>query len=93
VLVPPDDARAIFGELPVQADAVFAVVTAGNGFTVTVFLTKAEGPLQPIAVTWISTVPENPLAHVITPVEASILPAAALLKDQLNPVLLVAVVV
>ena len=52
----------------------------------------AEGPLHPFAVTRISTEPENPFAHVITPVDALIVPADALLSDQLKPVLLVAVV-
>jgi hypothetical protein len=32
-----------------------------------------------------STVPENPGVHVITPVEELILPAAGLLSDQENP--------
>ena len=50
-----------------------------------------EGPLQPLAVTCIKTVPENPFAHVITPAEV-IEPAEGLLNDQLNPVLFVAVV-
>ena len=49
-------------------------------------------PLQPLAVTCISTVPKNPLLQDITPVEALIEPAETLLKDQLNPVLFVAVV-
>ena len=62
------------------------------GVTVTVRTVCAEGPLQPLAVTWISTVPENPVAHVITPVVGFIVPASTLLSDQLNPVLLVAVV-
>ena len=62
------------------------------GVTVTVLITCADGPLQPLAVTWMSTVPENPLAQVITPVEALMLPAEPLLRLQLNPVLLVAVV-
>jgi hypothetical protein len=66
--------------------AVFA------GAIAAVLTTCAEGPLQPLAVTCISTEPENPFAHVITPVAASIEPAAALLIDQLKPVLLVAVV-
>ena len=47
--------------------------------------------MHPFAVTRISTVPENPLAQVITP-EELIEPAAALLKLQLNPVLFVEVV-
>jgi hypothetical protein len=55
-------------------------------------ITCDEGPLQPLAVTWISTEPENPFAHVITPVVAPMLPADPLLKVQLEPVLLVAVV-
>ena len=62
------------------------------GAIVAVLTTCAEGPLQPPAVTCISTEPENPLVHVITPVTASIEPAAALFIDQLKPVLLVAVV-
>ena len=62
------------------------------GVIFTVRLTIDDGPLQPLAVTWISTVPENPFAQVITPVPALIAPARALLKLQLNPVLFVAVV-
>jgi hypothetical protein len=54
-------------------------------------VTWAEGPLHPLAVTLISTDPENASFHVITPEEASIDPAAALLIDQLKLVLLVAV--
>jgi hypothetical protein len=42
-------------------------------------------------VTWILTVPEKPLAHVITP-ELFIEPAAPLLRLQLRPVLFVDVV-
>jgi hypothetical protein len=38
------------------------------------------------------TLPENPLAQVITPVTGSIDPAAELLSDQLKPVLFVALV-
>jgi hypothetical protein len=38
------------------------------------------------------TVPEKPLAQVMTPVVAPMTPAAPLLKLQLNPVLFVAVV-
>jgi hypothetical protein len=52
----------------------------------------AEGPLQPLALTWIFTVPENPFAQVMIPVVALIVPARALLTDQLKPVLLIAVV-
>jgi len=62
------------------------------GAIVTALTTCAEGPLQPLAVTRTSTEPENPFVHVITPVAASIEPAAELLNDQLNPVLSVAVV-
>jgi hypothetical protein len=59
----------------------------------TVLVTCEEGPLQPLAVTWILTVPKNPLAQVMTPVVAPMLPAEGLLRLQLKPVLLVAVVV
>ena len=59
---------------------------------VTVLITCEDGPLQPLAVTWIFTVPENPLAQVIIPVVALMLPAKPLLRLQLNPVLFVAVV-
>jgi hypothetical protein len=62
------------------------------GVTVTVLITCEEGPLQPLAVTWIFTIPENPLAQVIIPVVAPMLPAKPLLKLQLNPVLFVDVV-
>jgi hypothetical protein len=55
-------------------------------------MTCAEGPLQPLAVTWIFTVPENPLVQVIIPVVGPMLPAEGLLILQLNPVLFVAVV-
>jgi hypothetical protein len=58
----------------------------------TVLITCADGPLQPLAVTRISTVPEKPEAQVMTPVVAPMLPAEGLLRLQLNPVLLVAVV-
>ena len=59
---------------------------------VTVLITCADGPLQPLAVTWIFTLPENPLAQVMTPVEPLMLPAEELLRLQLKPVLFVAVV-
>ena len=62
------------------------------GVIVTVLITCEDGPLQPLAVTWIFVVPENPLAQVITPVAATIEPAKPLLKLQLYPVLFVAVV-
>jgi hypothetical protein len=45
-----------------------------------------------LAVTWILTFPENPLAQVMTPVEASMLPADGLLRLQLKLVLFIAVV-
>jgi hypothetical protein len=86
----------VVGALPWQIVVADGVGTAGIptvGVTVTGLITFADGPLHPMAVTSIFTVPEKPFAHVITPVEASILPAAALLKDQLKPALLVAVVV
>jgi hypothetical protein len=59
---------------------------------VTVLVTCAEGPLHPLAVTCIFTVPEKPLVQVIIPVVAPMVPAEALLSDQLKPVLFVAVV-
>ena len=58
----------------------------------TVLTTCTEGPLHPLAVTRISTEPENPFAQVIIPVVAPIEPAKALFKLQLKPVLFVAVV-
>ena len=61
------------------------------GVTVTEWITCEDGPLPPLAVTRISTLPANPMLHVITPDEL-IEPAAGLLTDQLKPVLLVAVV-
>jgi hypothetical protein len=60
-----------------------AVGVPTAGVTVTVLLTCEEGPLHPFAVTRMLTDPENPLAHVITPVEAFIEPARELLNDQL----------
>ena len=71
------------------------VITVGVptvGVTLTVLVTIEDGPLQPLAVTWMLTLPENPLAQVMTPVVAPMLPAEGLLRLQLNPVLLVAVV-
>ena len=62
------------------------------GVIVTVRVTCADCPLKPLAVTLISTVPENPLAQIIIPVVAPMLPADPLLKLQLKPVLFVAVV-
>jgi hypothetical protein len=74
------------------ADIVIAVGVPTVGVIVTVRMTCADGPLQPLAVTWIFTVPEKPLAQVIIPVVAPMLPAEPLLRLQLNPVLFVAVV-
>ena len=71
---------------------MIAVGVPTVGVMVIVLVVCVEGPLQPLAVTLISTVPLNPFAQVITPVAGSMLPAAGLLILQLNPVLLVAVV-
>jgi hypothetical protein len=82
-------------ELPWQIVVADGVGVVGNptvGVIVTVLITCDDGPLQPLAVTWIFTVPENPLAQVMMPVVAPIEPAEPLLKLQLNPVLFVAVV-
>jgi hypothetical protein len=76
----------------VPANTVIAVGVPTLGVTVTVRVTCEEGPLQPLAVTWIFTVPENPLAQVIIPVVAPMFPAKPLFRLQLNAVLLVAVV-
>jgi len=76
----------------VPADTVIAVGVPTVEVIVTVRVTCEDGPLQPLAVTCIFTVPENPFAHVIIPVVAPMLPAEPLLKLQLNPVLLAAVV-
>ena len=62
------------------------------GATVIVRVVCDDGPLHPLAVTCMITVPENPSAHVITPVVALMMPALASLMDQFNPVLLLAVV-
>ncbi len=70
---------------------VIAVGVPTVGVTVTERTTCELGPLQPLAVTCMFTLPLKPFAHVITPLEL-ILPADALLKLQLKPVLLVAVV-
>ena len=74
------------------AEIVIAVGVPTVGVTVTALITCADGPLQPLAVTWILTDPAKPFAHVMRPVVAPMLPAAGLLRLQLNPVLLVAVV-
>ena len=76
----------------VPADIVIGVGSPTAGVILTVLVTCEEGPLQPFAVTCISTLPENPFAQVIIPVVGSIDPAE-LLNDQLKPVLFVAVVV
>ena len=76
----------------VPTETVIAVGVPTVGIILTVWLTIVEGPLQPLAVTWISTVPKNPSAQVIIPEEAPMEPAAGLLKVQLKPVLFVAVV-
>jgi hypothetical protein len=76
----------------VVADGVGVEGVPTVGETLTVRITWADGPLHPLAVTLISTVPVNPFAHVITPVDGSIDPAAGLLKLQFNPVEFVAVV-
>jgi hypothetical protein len=78
------------GSLP--AEIVIAVGVPTVGERLTVLVTIADGPLQPLAVTRISTVPKKPFTQVMTPVVAPILPAEGLLMLQLNPVLFVAVV-
>ena len=78
------------GSLP--AETVIAVGVPTVGVMLTVLVTIAEGPLQPLAVTWMLTLPENPLVQIIIPVVAPMLPAAPLLRLQLKPVLFVAVV-
>ena len=77
-----------------QEGGVPVIVVGGPtvGVTTTVLVVCEEGPLQPLAVTLISTEPEKPFAQVITPVVALIEPAVALLNDQLKPVLFVALV-
>ena len=78
------------GSVPAETEIAVGVPTVG--VTVTVRIVCADGPLQPFATTWMFTAPENPLAHVIRPVVAPIVPAAGLLNDQVKLVLLVAVV-
>ena len=73
-------------------DTVIVVGVPTVGVIDTDLTTCEEGPLQPLAVTRMSTLPENPLVQVIIPVVAPIEPADPLLKDQFKPVLLVAVV-
>lgn len=83
---------SVSAELIHKVGVVEAALTELFALTVTFLITCADNPLQPFAVTWMSTVPENPLAHVITPAD-DMEPAAALLNDQLNTgVLFVAVV-
>jgi hypothetical protein len=74
------------------AEDVMDTLTGRFGLMFTVRMTCEEGPLQPFAVTWIFTIPKKPLDQVMIPVVAPILPAAPLLRLQLNPVLFVAVV-
>ena len=78
------------GSVPVKM--VMSVGVPTTGVTTTLRETIADGPLQPLAVTWISTEPANPLAQVISPVAGLMVPAAGLLSDQLKPVLSVDVV-
>ena len=79
------------GSVPEETEIADSVPTVG--VKITVLITWGDGPLHPLAVTCIFTVPEKTLAQVITPVAGFILPAAALLKDQVKPVLFVAVLV
>jgi len=78
------------GSIP--ADIIMAVGEPTVGVILTVRLTCADGPLQPLAVTKISTLPEKSRAQVITPVVGFIYPANGVLTFQLKPVLLIAVV-
>ena len=82
---------SVSAELIHKVGVVEAALTELFALTVTVLITCADNPLQPFAVTRMSTLPKNPLAHVITPVVGLIEPAKPLLNDQLNPVLFVAV--
>ena len=76
----------------VPAEIAIAVGVPTVGVIVTDRITRDDGPLQPFADTRISTDPEKLFAQVMTPVVGLIEPAAALLNDQLKPVLFVAVV-
>ena len=67
------------------------MATVGKVCTATLRVTGAEGPLHPLAVTVMMTFPEKPFVQVITP-EELIVPASAGVTDQLNPVLLLAMV-
>ena len=79
------------GSLP--ADIAMAVGVPTAGVMCTLLIVIGDGPLQPVAVTWMLTFPEKPFAHVITPVVALIDPAKALDNDQLyGPVTSVAMV-
>ena len=71
---------------------VIAVGVPTVGVIFTVLITCDDGPLQPLAVTCMFTLPEKPFAQVIIPVDEPIDPADRLLNDQLNPVLFAAVV-
>lgn len=74
------------------AETVIALGVPSVGPITTVRMICADGPLQPLAVTRISTEPKKPLVQVITPVEAFMAPAEELLILQLSPVLFAAVV-
>ena len=78
------------GSIP--AEIVIGVGVPTVGVILTVWIICADGPLHPLANTWMLTLPENPFAQVITPVVVLIDPARALLSDQLKPALLAAVV-
>jgi hypothetical protein len=78
---------------PAQIDAGDALAEIiGNAFTVIVRIISEDGPLHPLAVTEMIAVPEKPLDQVIIPLVAFIVPAPTGDTDQLNPVLLFAVV-
>ena len=67
----------------VVAEGDGVVGTPTVGVIVTVLITCDDGPLQPLAVTWMFTVPEKPLVQVMMPVVVPIEPAEPLLKLQL----------
>lgn len=75
----------------VPPDIVMGVGSPTVGVIFTVLITCPEGPLHPLAVTWMFTLPEKPAVQIISP-EVLIDPAAELLNDQLKPVLSEAVV-
>ena len=70
----------------VPAMIVIGVGVPTVGVIVTVRVVIAEGPLHPLAITWIFTVPEKPLVQVMTPVEELMDPAEGLLILQTSPV-------